>query len=82
MEKEETFKTKLKKTLIGIWMWFALLLGWFLLTNLLQVRPVILPPIKDVLGAFVNLGDVIPKALAISMYMIMVGFVLGTGWRG
>ena len=78
MEKEETVKTKIKKILIGSWMWFGVVLGWFLITNLLRVRPIILPSIQDVLTSFVNLRVSIPKALSISMYMIMLGFILGT----
>jgi ABC-type nitrate/sulfonate/bicarbonate transport system permease component len=77
-ERAQSVAARLKRILIGVWMWFAILLGWFLLTNLLRVRPVILPPIRDVVMSFARLSGSLPKALGISIYMTLVGFVLGT----
>lgn len=68
----------IRKLVIGSWMWFAILLGWFLITNLFHVRPIILPPIRDVLLSFIQLSGSLPRALGISLYMTIVGFVLGT----
>jgi len=77
-EKLNTARERIRKFLIGSWMWFSILLGWFLITNLLHVRPVILPPIGDVIRSFVSLSASLPKALGISMYMTILGFVIGT----
>ncbi|MCK5570149.1 MAG: hypothetical protein KAJ15_10545, partial [Spirochaetes bacterium] len=78
MKEEENIRAKIKKYVIGAWMWFAILLIWFLITNLLHVRPIIMPSVVDVLKSFKILGAALPKALAISMYMIIVGFIIGT----
>jgi ABC-type nitrate/sulfonate/bicarbonate transport system permease component len=78
MEEEESTKSKIKKYLIGSWVWFAILLFWFVLTNILKVKPIILPPIIDVIAVFKALAAPLPKAFAISIYMIIVGFVCGT----
>ncbi len=78
MKEEETIKSKMKKYIIVAWIWFAIVLIWFLITNLLHVRPVILPSIVDVIKSFKNLWAALPKALAISIYMIIVGFIIGT----
>jgi ABC-type nitrate/sulfonate/bicarbonate transport system permease component len=77
-ERADAVRAGVRKFLIGSWMWFAILLGWFLITNLFHVRPVILPPIRDVISSFVRLSGSLPKALGISLYMTIVGFVIGT----
>ena len=78
MKEAESSKSKIKKYIIGSWVWFAGLLIWFLITNYLKVKPVILPPIRDVILVFKVLWAPLPKALSISIYMIIVGFIIGT----
>jgi ABC-type nitrate/sulfonate/bicarbonate transport system permease component len=77
-EQTDSVGAVIKRAVIGVWMWFGILLGWFLLTSLLHVRPVILPSIKDVVVSFVRLSGSLPKALGISLYMTLLGFILGT----
>jgi ABC-type nitrate/sulfonate/bicarbonate transport system permease component len=77
-EQTSSVGAVMKQAVISLWMWFAILLGWFLLTNLLRIRPVILPSLQDVVISFTRMRGALPKALGISVYMTLVGFILGT----
>jgi len=78
LKKKDNSQNILKEFIVRSWMWFAIFFTWFFITNFLPIRPVILPPPRDVIMVFINLRHVLPKALGISMYMIGVGFLIGT----
>jgi len=78
MEKIKDTSSKTKDFITKAWLWIAIITFWYLITSTGLIRPIIIPPINTVIKSFKELWPSLPKALGISLYMIIVGFVLGT----
>ncbi|MFA5585172.1 MAG: ABC transporter permease [Saccharofermentanales bacterium] len=56
----------------------VLLAAWIILTEYKLVRPLFLPSPKNLLDAFKMMAPQLPKAIGISMSMILTGFLIGS----
>jgi len=57
---------------------FALLIIWYVVTNLGLVRPLFLPSPQSVIQSYVDLWPSLPAATGISLSMILLGFTIGS----
>ncbi len=74
----KTRKVSILRILLILSPWIIAIGLWYAITELGVIRPLILPSPVKVVASYADLWSALPRALSISLFMIITGFLLGT----